>query len=111
MAWYSSALPVPPEISSLIGWLVFSFKMMSLFFAGPLIALILFDICLWIWRLIRGALPQGTSPSASASKPAKLSRQHSPQTENTMKNANTTSTDTKLLGGDPRKGYAATVST
>ncbi|KAI0174204.1 hypothetical protein BJ166DRAFT_141086 [Pestalotiopsis sp. NC0098] len=109
MAWYSSALPVPPEISSLIGWLAFFFKVMSLLFAGPLIALILFDICLWVWRLLVRASPR--SPLPSASKHSKPSKQQPQPVGNTGDSAKSTSVDAKPVGGDLRNGYAATAAT
>lgn len=36
-----------------ITWIAFFFKLASFAFVGPLFGLIIFDFCLWIWRLIQ----------------------------------------------------------
>ncbi|KAI0011499.1 hypothetical protein F4779DRAFT_214458 [Xylariaceae sp. FL0662B] len=38
---------------NIISWVAFAFKLASLAFALPIVALIGFDFCLWIWRLNR----------------------------------------------------------
>ncbi|KAI1078051.1 hypothetical protein F5B20DRAFT_238900 [Whalleya microplaca] len=43
----------PAEIWSVISWIAFAFKLISLAFAVPILGLIIFDFCLWVWRLNR----------------------------------------------------------
>ncbi|ORY61208.1 uncharacterized protein BCR38DRAFT_486969 [Pseudomassariella vexata] len=54
MTWYTNEFQtgvVPSEVWCLVSWVAFVFKLASLAFAFPIIGLILFDFCLWIWRL------------------------------------------------------------
>ncbi|KAK7976032.1 hypothetical protein PG990_007861 [Apiospora arundinis] len=57
MTWYTSVLQtdglLPATIWGLVRWTAFFFKLASLSFAVPVFCLIVFDFCLWIWRLTR----------------------------------------------------------
>ncbi|KAH9907471.1 hypothetical protein F4778DRAFT_542075 [Xylariomycetidae sp. FL2044] len=51
------------EISTVVRWIAFFFKVASLAFALPILSLIVFDFCLWIWRLLnRPPPPSSSSP-------------------------------------------------
>ncbi|KAI6088655.1 hypothetical protein F4821DRAFT_86539 [Hypoxylon rubiginosum] len=63
MTWFAHSFqtsPMPAEFWNIVAWVSFFFKLVSLAFAVPLLSLILFDFCLWIWRLNR-PLPRDTS--------------------------------------------------
>ncbi|KAI1472838.1 uncharacterized protein F4812DRAFT_454656 [Daldinia caldariorum] len=42
---------LPDQVWMVITWIAFFFKLVSLAFVGPLIGLVIFDFCLWIYRL------------------------------------------------------------
>ncbi|KAI1141566.1 hypothetical protein F5Y05DRAFT_266330 [Hypoxylon sp. FL0543] len=69
MAWFAHTFHTafPEEIWTIITWIAFFFKLASLAFAVPLLSLILFDFCLWLWRLNRPQ-PRDASRSSSISR-------------------------------------------
>ncbi|KAI0602133.1 hypothetical protein F4775DRAFT_302116 [Biscogniauxia sp. FL1348] len=70
MAWFAQGLHshvVPATVWTIISWIAFFFKLVSLSFAIPIIGLILFDFCLWLWRLNRP--PPRDSPQNSSKAP------------------------------------------
>ncbi|KAH6648088.1 hypothetical protein BKA67DRAFT_662818 [Truncatella angustata] len=107
MAWYSGVVPIPLEVWSMVGWISFFFKLASLAFAGPLIALVIFDICLWIWRLVRTE-PRNVSPSQRASlspKPGATKRNYNIAT------ASSTSVASEATARNRQTGTATTRQT
>ncbi|OTB09557.1 hypothetical protein M426DRAFT_6824 [Hypoxylon sp. CI-4A] len=66
MTWLPHTLQTglfPEHIWTIITWIAFFFKLASLAFAVPILGLIVFDFCLWIWRLNQ---PQpGDAPNTS----------------------------------------------
>ncbi|KAI1827295.1 hypothetical protein F4861DRAFT_402867 [Xylaria intraflava] len=54
---------VPSSLWSVVRWVTFFFKLVSLAFAVPIVGLILFDFCVWLWRVYRPSLP-ADSPRA-----------------------------------------------
>ncbi|KAK8045237.1 hypothetical protein PG993_005261 [Apiospora rasikravindrae] len=85
MTWYTSVLQrdglLPATIWGLVRWIAFFFvsaqlfKLASLSFAVPVFCLIVFDFCLWIWRLTRPVpAPTRLQPSLAQSSEQK----HSP---------------------------------
>ncbi|KAI0169040.1 hypothetical protein GGR52DRAFT_504018 [Hypoxylon sp. FL1284] len=89
MAWFAHPLQaqlMPAEIWTVITWIAFFFKLASLAFAAPILSLIVFDFCLWIWRLNR---PQ----SQDAAQPKHISRKATGQGDKlTMPSSGTSST-------------------
>ncbi|KAI0396590.1 hypothetical protein F5Y17DRAFT_91335 [Xylariaceae sp. FL0594] len=61
VAWVVQALP--SALWSIVGWVTFFFKLISLAFVVPIIGLIIFDFCVWLWRLYRPSLPDSTRTS------------------------------------------------
>ncbi|KAI1337050.1 hypothetical protein F5Y15DRAFT_168430 [Xylariaceae sp. FL0016] len=72
MAWIIHALHaggvVPDGLWSLVRWIAFLCKLASLAFAIPIIGLIVFDFCLWIWRLNRPQPRDLPQPSRASSQ-------------------------------------------
>ncbi|KAI1741797.1 hypothetical protein F4680DRAFT_446803 [Xylaria scruposa] len=62
VAWLSEGLP--SSLWNIVRWVTFFFKLVSLAFVVPIIGLIIFDFCLWLWRLYRPSLP-ADSPRSS----------------------------------------------
>ncbi|KAK8116126.1 hypothetical protein PG984_012628 [Apiospora sp. TS-2023a] len=52
MTWYTSVLQID-TVWGLVRWVAFFFKLASLSFAVPVFCLIVFDFCLWLWRMTR----------------------------------------------------------
>ncbi|KAI1380345.1 hypothetical protein F4677DRAFT_256927 [Hypoxylon crocopeplum] len=76
MAWIAHTFPhglMPDEVWTIITWIAFLFKLASLAFAVPLLSLIAFDFCLWIWRLNQPQ-PQDTSQPNRISRKAREKR-------------------------------------
>ncbi|KAI1431437.1 hypothetical protein GGR50DRAFT_79197 [Xylaria sp. CBS 124048] len=48
---------------NIVRWITFFFKLVSLAFVVPVAGLIIFDFCLWLWRVYRPSLP-ADSPRA-----------------------------------------------
>ncbi|KAI1768554.1 hypothetical protein GGR53DRAFT_462229 [Hypoxylon sp. FL1150] len=72
MTWFahsSQSNLMPAEIWTIIPWIAFFFKLASLAFAVPILSLIVFDFCLWIWRQNRPQ-PRDASQSKSPSRRA-----------------------------------------
>ncbi|KAK9780034.1 hypothetical protein AB5N19_07833 [Seiridium cardinale] len=107
MSWYSSAVPIPPEIWSIVRWVAFFFKMTSLLFAIPLFGLIIFDFFLWVWRLMRKP-PRDASPS---NKGPRSSHRRLSQMRANAGPANSTSIQQRRATGDKRTGYTTNVDT
>ncbi|KAI0849778.1 hypothetical protein F5Y00DRAFT_50502 [Daldinia vernicosa] len=42
---------LPDQVWMVISWIAFFFKLASLSFAVPILGLVVFDFCLWIYRL------------------------------------------------------------
>ncbi|KAI0450787.1 hypothetical protein F5B21DRAFT_517230 [Xylaria acuta] len=55
---------LPAGLWNIVRWVAFFFKLVSLAFVVPIIGLIIFDFCLWLWRLYRPSLP-ADSPRSS----------------------------------------------
>ncbi|KAI8957165.1 hypothetical protein F5Y11DRAFT_361075 [Daldinia sp. FL1419] len=60
---------LPDQVWTVISWIAFFFKLASLSFAVPILGLVVFDFCLWIWRLNKPQ-PQNTSRSNRISRKA-----------------------------------------
>ncbi|KAI5866234.1 hypothetical protein GGS23DRAFT_376302 [Durotheca rogersii] len=72
--WLVQALrpgSVPAEVWSVINWIAFCFKLASLAFFIPFASLILFDFCLWIWRLNQPRPRDAPRPSRIVREPPK----------------------------------------
>ncbi|GAW21949.1 hypothetical protein ANO14919_114760 [Xylariales sp. No.14919] len=59
---------------NVVHWITFFFKLVSLAFVLPIIGLIVFDFCLWLWRLYRPSKPadsprSGRPPKDHAQRP------------------------------------------
>ncbi|KAI1124238.1 hypothetical protein F5Y10DRAFT_33431 [Nemania abortiva] len=63
-SWLGGA--IPSGLWTVVRWVTFFFKLVSLAFAVPILGLIVFDFCVWVWRLFRPSLPTD-SPRASRS--------------------------------------------
>ncbi|KAI3321249.1 hypothetical protein HD806DRAFT_203022 [Xylariaceae sp. AK1471] len=61
VAWLGEA--IPSSLWSIVRWTTFFFKLVSLAFAVPIIGLIVFDFCLWLWRLYSPSRPDPPRPS------------------------------------------------
>ncbi|KAI1809685.1 hypothetical protein GGS20DRAFT_264845 [Poronia punctata] len=46
----------PSVLWNMVGWVAFLCKLASLAFAVPFIGLIIFDFCVWLWRLYKPSL-------------------------------------------------------
>ncbi|KAI0429614.1 hypothetical protein F5Y09DRAFT_256019 [Xylaria sp. FL1042] len=44
---------IPRSLWNIVRWITFFFKLVSLAFVVPVVGLIIFDFCLWLWRLYR----------------------------------------------------------
>ncbi|KAJ2978993.1 hypothetical protein NUW58_g7320 [Xylaria curta] len=55
VVWLGEAIPL--GLWNFVRWVTFVFKLISLAFIVPIIGLIIFDFCLWLWRLYRPSLP------------------------------------------------------
>ncbi|KAI1310776.1 hypothetical protein F5Y03DRAFT_28418 [Xylaria venustula] len=53
--WLDEA--VPRALWNIVRWITFFFKLVSLAFVVPIVGLIIFDFCLWLWRLYRPSIP------------------------------------------------------
>lgn len=73
--WFASVITMPPEFWSLVSWASFFFKLASFAFAFPIVSLIVFDLALWIWRLIR-PLPRSHSHASRRSSDPTRHRGH-----------------------------------
>ncbi|KAI0864532.1 hypothetical protein F4860DRAFT_411611 [Xylaria cubensis] len=62
VAWLTEGLP--STLWNIVRWVTFFFKLVSLAFVVPIIGLIIFDFCLWLWRLFRPSLA-ADSPRSS----------------------------------------------
>ncbi|KAI1192952.1 hypothetical protein F5X97DRAFT_329064 [Nemania serpens] len=56
---------VPSTLWSVVRWITFFCKLISLAFVVPIIGLIVFDFCLWLWRLYRPPPLPADSPRSS----------------------------------------------
>ncbi|KAI1159858.1 hypothetical protein F5B18DRAFT_655180 [Nemania serpens] len=56
---------VPSALWNVVRWITFFCKLASLAFAVPIIGLIVFDFCLWLWRLYRPPSLPADSPRSS----------------------------------------------
>ncbi|KAI1387446.1 uncharacterized protein F4822DRAFT_282744 [Hypoxylon trugodes] len=91
MTWFTHTLEAglfPDEVWVIISWIAFFFKLASLAFAVPLIGLIIFDFCLWVWRLNR---PQ----PKDASRSSRISSQTTERKTNSKPTGSATSFATK----------------
>ncbi|KAI1177966.1 hypothetical protein F4777DRAFT_576517 [Nemania sp. FL0916] len=59
---------VPSTLWSIVRWIAFIFKLASLASVIPIIGLIVFDFCIWLWRLYRPSKP---ADSPRLSRPPK----------------------------------------
>ncbi|KAI8635695.1 hypothetical protein F5Y19DRAFT_469585 [Xylariaceae sp. FL1651] len=101
VAWFREAFP--SSIWSIIRWIAFFFKLISLAFAVPIIGLIVFDFCLWLWRLYRPSLPE----SSLASRPPKERTQELPDPPTSTKaSSSAIDIETKLPDSERRTTYA-----
>ncbi|KAI0505508.1 hypothetical protein F5B22DRAFT_522385 [Xylaria bambusicola] len=64
---------------NIVRWIAFFFKLVSLAFVVPIIGLIIFDFCLWLWRLYRPSRP-ADSPHPSPRLPKDYVQQQPPPT-------------------------------
>jgi hypothetical protein len=55
---------IPSVLWSIVGWIAFFFKLASLAFIVPTVGLIVFDFCLWLWRLYRPSRPAESARSS-----------------------------------------------
>ncbi|KAI0468997.1 hypothetical protein F4859DRAFT_144877 [Xylaria cf. heliscus] len=62
VAWLSEGLP--SILWTIVRWVTFFFKLASLAFIIPILGLIIFDFCVWLWRLYRPSSP-ADSPQPS----------------------------------------------
>ncbi|KAI1758350.1 hypothetical protein F4782DRAFT_525045 [Xylaria castorea] len=74
VAWLSEGLP--SSLWNIVRWVTFFFKLVSLAFVVPIIGLIVFDFCLWLWRLYRPSLPVDSPRSSRV--PRDYAQQPSP---------------------------------
>ncbi|KAI2628809.1 hypothetical protein GGR54DRAFT_636523 [Hypoxylon sp. NC1633] len=92
MAWFAQTFQtglVPEHIWNIITWIAFLFKLASLAFAVPFLGLIVFDFCLWIWRLNR-------PPPGDTSQPNPITRKVQEQRASLATSPNSTSATTAL---------------
>ncbi|KAJ8124700.1 hypothetical protein O1611_g8940 [Lasiodiplodia mahajangana] len=76
-AWLGGA--IPSALWTVVRWVTFFFKLASLAFAVPIIGLIVFDFCVWLWRLFRPSLPADSPrPSRSNRLPKDYVQQPAP---------------------------------
>ncbi|KAI0973225.1 hypothetical protein F4678DRAFT_21156 [Xylaria arbuscula] len=90
--WLDEA--VPRALWNIVRWITFFFKLVSLAFVVPIVGLIIFDFCLWLWRLYRPSMPtesprsghlpkdyvrQQTSPSPTRASSTVVDLQTEPQ--------------------------------
>ncbi|KAI0541921.1 hypothetical protein GGR58DRAFT_497557 [Xylaria digitata] len=61
---------------NVVRWITFFFKLVSLAFVLPIIGLIVFDFCVWLWRLYRPSSPADSPHSGRA--PRDYAQQPSP---------------------------------
>ncbi|KAI2468339.1 hypothetical protein F4781DRAFT_272286 [Annulohypoxylon bovei var. microspora] len=104
MAWYPHTLQTglfPDGIWNVISWIAFFFKLASLAFVVPVMSLIVFDFCLWLWRLNR---PQPND----ISEPSRISRRGTEQRTHLAASPNGTSSTT-ALASDPSASQKRTV--
>ncbi|KAI1095626.1 hypothetical protein F5B19DRAFT_310980 [Rostrohypoxylon terebratum] len=95
MTWYPHAFQgvlFSDGIWTTISWIAFFFKLASLAFAVPIMSLILFDFCLWLWRLNQ---PQ---PKEIA-EPGRISSEHTERRTSLATSPNRTSSTTALASG------------
>ncbi|KAI3335602.1 hypothetical protein F4824DRAFT_150656 [Ustulina deusta] len=59
---------IPRGLWNIVRWITFFFKLVSLAFVVPIIGLIIFDFCLWLWRLYRPSLPADSPRSGRLPK-------------------------------------------
>ncbi|KAI8950270.1 hypothetical protein F4801DRAFT_353738 [Xylaria longipes] len=62
VAWLSEGFL--SSLWNIVRWVAFFFKLVSLAFIVPIVGLIVFDFCLWLWRLYRPSL-HADSPRSS----------------------------------------------
>ncbi|KAI1847668.1 hypothetical protein JX265_000906 [Neoarthrinium moseri] len=106
MAWYMSVIPIPPEVWSLVSWTAFFFKLVSLAFALPIFGLIVFDLCLWVWRLNRPPprdVPQQHGTAKSKSRESASLAPAPP--DGRPSNSTSVSTKASTAAGGKRSGY------
>ncbi|KAI0407210.1 hypothetical protein F4802DRAFT_44004 [Xylaria palmicola] len=48
---------IPSTLWNVVRWVTFFFKLVSLAFAVPIAGIIVFDLCVWFWRLYRPSQP------------------------------------------------------
>ncbi|KAL7622259.1 hypothetical protein AAE478_007763 [Parahypoxylon ruwenzoriense] len=92
LAWLAQAFRpgvVPAEVWNIISWIAFFFKLASLAFFVPFLGLIVFDFCLWVWRLNR-PVPRDTS------RPNRISRKVSEQRTSMVTSSNSVGSTTAL---------------
>ncbi|KAI1370030.1 hypothetical protein F5Y08DRAFT_8293 [Xylaria arbuscula] len=66
-AWLGEA--IPQALWNVVRWITFCFKLISLAFVVPIVGLIIFDFCLWLWRLYRPSRhPDSPRPSTRIPK-------------------------------------------
>ncbi|KAI1424010.1 hypothetical protein F5Y12DRAFT_488562 [Xylaria sp. FL1777] len=66
LSWLGETIPW--GLWNIVRWITFFFKIISLAFVVPIIGLIIFDFCLWLWRLYRPPLPVDSPRSARLPK-------------------------------------------
>ncbi|KAI0878710.1 hypothetical protein GGS24DRAFT_372401 [Hypoxylon argillaceum] len=64
--WLGGA--IPSSLWTIVRWVAFFFKLISLAFAIPIIGLIVFDFCVWLWRLYRPSMPTDSPRSSRLPK-------------------------------------------
>ncbi|KAI1416568.1 hypothetical protein F5Y13DRAFT_186186 [Hypoxylon sp. FL1857] len=96
MAWFAHTFHTafPEEVWSIITWIAFFFKLASLAFAVPILSLIVFDFCLWLWRLNK---PQ----PKDASRPRRISRRATDHKTNLATSLNGASSATAFAKSPP----------
>ncbi|KAI2633501.1 hypothetical protein GGS21DRAFT_138762 [Xylaria nigripes] len=52
---------IPSSLWNAVEWITFFFKLISLAFVVPIVGLILFDFCVWLWRVYRPSSPADSS--------------------------------------------------
>ncbi|KAI5922798.1 hypothetical protein F4810DRAFT_711110 [Camillea tinctor] len=108
MAWFAQGLHssvVPATVWTIISWIAFFFKLVSLSFAIPIISLIVFDFFLWLWRLNRP--PPRDSPRIGSKGPRTFAQPPSPNYGASSGASSATRSTGNLNSSQRRMGYSA----
>ncbi|KAI1402717.1 hypothetical protein F4819DRAFT_485361 [Hypoxylon fuscum] len=91
MAWIAHTFQtglLPAEVWTIITWIAFFFKLASIAFAVPVLGLVVFDFCLWIWRMNQ------PHPQDHVLRPNRLSPKATEQMSNLTLSSNGTGSTT-----------------